>query len=133
MQRCDHLISHRQSFSLWLFIIAAGAVAQLRCSNGGDKKPSLSIAATTDASGYFEIQTTTVTSAMARNCRLFLVSSPFQGCNIPVYPEGEGAATGFPLKFETNATAGGAAAKAIFAAGFFEFAPVDIASCPHHP
>ncbi|XP_020090315.1 pistil-specific extensin-like protein [Ananas comosus] len=110
-----------------------GAVAQLRCNNGGRKNAALLIAATTDVRGYFKIQTTKVTSAMARNCRLFLVSSPFQGCSIPVYADGEGAATGFPLKFETNAAAGGAAAKAIFAAGFFEFAPVDIASCPHHP
>nr|CAD1832610.1 unnamed protein product [Ananas comosus var. bracteatus] len=86
-------------------------LTQLRCNNGGGKKAALSIVATTDVRGYFKIQTTKATSAMARNCRLFLVSSPFQGCNMPVYPEGEGAAAGFLLKFEMNAIAGGAADK----------------------
>nr|CAD1832604.1 unnamed protein product [Ananas comosus var. bracteatus] len=77
----------------------------LRCNNGGGKQAALSIAATTDERGYFRIQTTKATSAMARNCRLFFVSSPFQGCNMRFTRKAKG------LKFETNATAGGAAEK----------------------
>ncbi|XP_009415187.2 non-classical arabinogalactan protein 30-like [Musa acuminata AAA Group] len=101
-----------------------GAVAMLRCNSS---RPGASASAVTDVRGRFLIQTTKVTNYEIHKCKLFLVSSPLPGCDVPAGHYG-----GFPLKFVRN-TVAGATKRALYTVGPFKLAPADPSLCPHHP
>nr|XP_010911389.1 non-classical arabinogalactan protein 31-like [Elaeis guineensis] len=105
-----------------------GAVARLQCSSSA---PGVTVKGTTDRHGYFLIQTNKVTNYGAHKCRVFLESSPFPYCNLPVYPAGK--RSGAPLKFERNRKVG-SGQQALYTAGGFAFAPAKgRSSCPRSP
>jgi hypothetical protein len=104
--------------------VRADAAALLRCRHG---RRALSVWNTTNAHGYFLIQTGMQAAPFTRNnCKVYVPRSPARGCRVAVSPGGR--KKGSPLKFRRFVTlADGLQAR--YSAGRFTFAPQDPSKC----
>jgi hypothetical protein len=104
--------------------IWADAAALLRCRRG---KWALSVWNTTDARGYFLIQTGDQAAPFtSKQCKVYVPRSPARGCRVAVQPSSWKEGSG--LRFRRIVTlAGGLQGR--FSAGVFMFAPHKPSKC----
>ncbi|KAK3161820.1 hypothetical protein QOZ80_1BG0081960 [Eleusine coracana subsp. coracana] len=101
------------------------AQALLRCRRGDWQ---LSLWNTTDAEGYFLIQTDKhkqVTPYTSKDCKVYVPRSPSRGCSVPVAPARK---KGSPIKFRRFVPLSDEL-QARYTAGNFTFAPENPAKC----
>ncbi|KAG0539230.1 hypothetical protein BDA96_03G304600 [Sorghum bicolor] len=95
----------------------------LRCRHG---HRALSVWNTTNAQGYFLIQTGTQAAPFtSNNCKVYVPRSPARGCRVAVSPRRK---KGSPLKFRRFVTLTDGL-QARYSAGRFTFAPQDPSKC----
>ncbi|XP_066314911.1 non-classical arabinogalactan protein 30-like [Miscanthus floridulus] len=95
----------------------------LRCRHG---RRALSVWNTTNAHGYFLIQTGTQAAPFtSNNCKVYVPRSPARGCRVAVSPARK---KGSPLKFRRFVTLTDGL-QARYSAGRFTFAPQDRSKC----
>ncbi|TVU35238.1 hypothetical protein EJB05_17116, partial [Eragrostis curvula] len=99
------------------------AAVLLRCRRD---EWQLSVWNTTDADGYFLIETEKqVTPYTSKDCKVYVPRSPARGCAVPVKPARK---KGSPIKFRRFVPFADEL-QARYTAGNFTFAPVDAAKC----
>lgn len=103
--------------------VRADASVLLRCRHG---HRALSVWNTTNAQGYFLIQTGTQAAPFtSNNCKVYVPRSPARGCRVAVSPRRK---KGSPLKFRRFVTLTDGL-QARYSAGRFTFAPQDPSKC----
>lgn len=101
-----------------IFSCAAGAVVKVECKNN---KKELTLTATTNALGYFYMQTHNVTTYGHHKCKVYLVSSPLVTCNNPTNLHG--GKTGDDLKRHKPFDLFNPPAYTLYTVGPFAFLP----------
>jgi hypothetical protein len=102
----------------------ADAAALLHCQRG---EWQLSLWNTTDAAGYFLIQTEKqVTPYTSKDCKVYVPRSPARGCAVLVAPARK---KGAPIKFRRFVPLSDELQQARYSAGNFTFAPENPTKC----
>uniref|UniRef100_A0ACD5VYY3 Uncharacterized protein n=1 Tax=Avena sativa TaxID=4498 RepID=A0ACD5VYY3_AVESA len=100
------------------------AAVLLRCSR---ENGTFSLWGTSDASGYFKIQTAKqVAPFTSRDCKVFVLGSPVRACRVDVSPRWN---KGAPIKLRKFVPVSDVGLQALYKAGDFVFGPNTPGKC----